>query len=304
MNTVTPKDSKPPKAARRRSVPRGRRCLRCPFCAPSGACLDTTIKSGRCGDWVFYLLHGKQFRHLWVKPRDPRTPSQRHWRARLSAASREYSQALTDEQQDACIAAGARRRSRRRLAQSGPLTGQQWWVRSQCAGKAKGAVRYAQTATNPLRTQEISRPTWDTHRDTSVAPPWQHRGNTRRASLRRRKSEVRSPKPETNSNAQRPITPNLPATTVWHNSGFGLRTFFGLRPSGFGFAASAPRPSIQSRRRWPRPPGCSCRSQTRTVEAGLRHRRGAVQRERGPPEQTPCNTDDDDGALVRREECC
>jgi hypothetical protein len=36
---------------------------------------------------------------------------------------------LTDEQQDACIAAGAKVRSRPRLGQSGPLTGQQYWMR-------------------------------------------------------------------------------------------------------------------------------------------------------------------------------
>jgi hypothetical protein len=165
-----PKDSKRPKAVRRPNALRGRRCLRCPFCAPSGACLDTRIKSGRCGEWVFYLLHGKQLRRIWRKPRDPQTPSQLCWRARLDAASRKYSAALTLEQRDACIAAGARRRSRLRLAQSGPLTGQQWWVQSQCAGKAEGAMRNAQTAAKGLQTEGIPTPTWEPHRSASVVP--------------------------------------------------------------------------------------------------------------------------------------
>jgi hypothetical protein len=90
MNTLrASQEPRPPKAARRR------RCLGCPFCAPSGKCLDPRPRSGRCGDWVFYLRHGKQFRRLDVKPRDPRTPSQRYWRERLAAASQRYSAALT-----------------------------------------------------------------------------------------------------------------------------------------------------------------------------------------------------------------
>ena len=180
VNTLTPKPSKVPKAPRRHNVLRGRRCPRCPFCAPSGACLDPRIRSGRCGDWVSTCCRGKQCRHLYKKPRDPRTPSQLHWRARLGAASRKYSEALTDEQQDACIAAGAKRRSRTRLGQSGPLTGQQWWVQSQCAAEAEGAVRNAQTATKALQTKGISLPTWDTHRGISVVPPGHHRRGMRR----------------------------------------------------------------------------------------------------------------------------
>ena len=177
-----PKDLKRPKAVRRTNALRGRRCPRCPFCAPSGACLDTTIKSGRCGDWVFQVVRGKRFRHLWRKPWDPGTPSQLHCRSRFGGASGKYSHELTAEQQDACIAAGAKRRSRLRLAQSGPLTGQQWWVQSQCAGKAEGAMRNAQTATKGLQTKGISLPTWEPHRSTSVVLPRQHRHEMGRAS--------------------------------------------------------------------------------------------------------------------------
>ena len=89
-----------------------RLCHRGPFRAPSGRCLDRAIKSGRCGDWVWFVRHGKQIRRPYLRPHDPRTPAQLHSRARLSAASKNYSYSLTQEQQDACIAAGAKRRSR------------------------------------------------------------------------------------------------------------------------------------------------------------------------------------------------
>jgi hypothetical protein len=55
-----------------------------------------------------------------------------YWRARLAAASKSYNEALTDDQQDACIAAGAKRRTRPRLGQSGQQTGQQYWVGKEC----------------------------------------------------------------------------------------------------------------------------------------------------------------------------
>ena len=157
-------------------------CRECPFCAPSGKCLDPRVRSGRCGDWVWYVLPGnKQWRRLWVKPRDPKTPSQRHWRKRLGSASRNYSQSLTDEQQDACIAAGAKRRSRPRLGQWGWLTGQQFWVGKECAGKAQRDIQKAETLTKGLQTKGISLPTWDTHRGMSVTPPCQHRRDTGQA---------------------------------------------------------------------------------------------------------------------------
>ena len=67
--------------------------------------------------------------------RDPNTPWQQAWRARLAAASKAYDETLTDEQQDACIAAGAKRRTRPRLGQSGQQTGQQYWVGKECKQK-------------------------------------------------------------------------------------------------------------------------------------------------------------------------
>ena len=39
-----------------------RRCRRYPFCAPSGRCFERTIKSWRCGNWIWFVLYGKQIR--------------------------------------------------------------------------------------------------------------------------------------------------------------------------------------------------------------------------------------------------
>ena len=173
MQTGKPKDSQGRKAATIPKVSQGRRCPDCPFCAPSGKCLDTTIRSGRCGDWIYYVRNGKQNRRLWSRPRDPRTPLQLQCRARLVAASKRYSQRLPDGQQDACIAAGARLQSRPRLFQSGPLTGQQYWVRQECARKAEVGARSAGAITKPLQTQGISASTWEHYRSAAVALPWQ-----------------------------------------------------------------------------------------------------------------------------------
>jgi len=68
-----------------------------------------------------------------LKPYDPKTARQLAWRAHLAAASKAYNELLTDEQQAACIAAGARRRTRPRLGQSGAQTGQQYWVGKTCS---------------------------------------------------------------------------------------------------------------------------------------------------------------------------
>jgi hypothetical protein len=108
-------------------------CSRCAVCGPAGECRDTSVKSGRCGDWVWYVRNRHQWRRRWLKPADPKTPRQLAWRARLAAASKAYNEALTDEQQDACIAAGAKRRTQPRLGQPGQQTGQQYWVGQECS---------------------------------------------------------------------------------------------------------------------------------------------------------------------------
>ena len=110
-------------------------CSRCPLCGLAGECFDPAVKSGRCGDWVWYLRNGHQWRRRWVKGFDPKTAKQLAWRAHLAAASKAYNELLTDEQQDACIAAGAKRRCRPRLGDSGSQTGQQYWVGKECSEK-------------------------------------------------------------------------------------------------------------------------------------------------------------------------
>jgi hypothetical protein len=156
-------------------------CRQCPFRGPSGRCRDETLRSGRCGDWVWYVRGGKQLKRLWVKPRDPRTPSQRYWRALLGAASKRYNTALTDDQQDACIAAGAKQRCQPRFGPSGVLTGQQYWVRSQCQGKAEGRVKREAKAGKGLQTQGILASTREPHRYGTSSPPGRRRRNTGRA---------------------------------------------------------------------------------------------------------------------------
>jgi hypothetical protein len=126
---------------------------------PATRCLDPThLRSGRCGDWVWYVLGGKQRRRRDVIPRDPRTPAQLRSRAALGATSRDYSAVLTEAQQDACIAAGAKVQSRRRLGSSGPLTGQQYHVRQECAGK-----QYREAAAQVAQSQRVTQAPWEPH---------------------------------------------------------------------------------------------------------------------------------------------
>ena len=86
--------------------------------------------SGRSGPFVYYMLNGKQCWRRYSVPRDPRTAPQRRSRAAFRAASRTWSQAgpLTDKQREAWDADGAKRQSRSRLGQSGPLTGLQNYI--------------------------------------------------------------------------------------------------------------------------------------------------------------------------------
>jgi hypothetical protein len=110
---------------------------------------DTALKSGRFGDWVYFVRYGKQLRRRYVKPRDPRTPKQLRVRTALGAASKAYSWALTEAQREECRRAGAKIQSRPRLRQSGPLTGQLYHIarttaqpgRAKTSGASKRRVR-------------------------------------------------------------------------------------------------------------------------------------------------------------------
>ena len=94
-------------------------------------------KSGRWGDWVYYMRGKTQCCRRYVVPRDARTPAQLRCRAALSAASKAWSESrrLTEEQRQACRSAGAKMKTQRRLGQRGTQTGQLYFVGRECAGR-------------------------------------------------------------------------------------------------------------------------------------------------------------------------
>jgi hypothetical protein len=96
-------------------------------------------QSGRHGVWVYYMFRGKQCRRRWIRPRDPRTPLQLQARRVFGTASNLWSVSplVTEEEQDACYAAGAKMMSRPRLDASGPLTGPQCYIGKICKGAAR-----------------------------------------------------------------------------------------------------------------------------------------------------------------------
>ena len=97
-------------------------------------------KSGRQGGWVYYMRGNKQCRRRWVKPKDPRTAGQLRTRAAFAAAMKAWSegQGMTQDDQRAWCAAAQKIWSRPRLNQSGPLTGQQYFVGLNCARAEEG----------------------------------------------------------------------------------------------------------------------------------------------------------------------
>ena len=151
-------------------------CRRCPLRPPSGRCLNPAFKSGRCGDWIWYMRGGKQCRRRYTRPKDPGTLAQLLCRARLSTSSRRYGRSLTDKERAACIAAGAKLRSRARLDQSGPLTGQQYWVRKDAIhAKVKVKPTKAKTARQVPKPQRVTRSTSGLHHSPSRVSPGSRR---------------------------------------------------------------------------------------------------------------------------------
>jgi hypothetical protein len=167
---------------RRRNSRPSRQCRGCPFWAPPARCLNPSIRSGWCGDWIWYMRGSKQCRRRYARPKDPRTVAQLLNRGRFRTASKRYHRVLTDEQRDACIAAGAKVRSRPRLGQSGPLTGQQYWIRRD-ATRANTEVKTKSFTTIPqvLQPQRVARLTSGLHRSITGVSPEQRRLNTRAA---------------------------------------------------------------------------------------------------------------------------
>jgi hypothetical protein len=148
------------------------RCRDCPFYEIGGRCHDQSKKSGRCGDYVWYWRNGKQRRRRHAYPYDPRTPAQLRCREYLSAASRKYSRLLTDEEQEICLRKGAKMRSRRRLGQSGTLTGHQYWVHKQYPReRAKSNPTKPITSSQVAGAHNLTGSTSGTHRPLSSVSP-------------------------------------------------------------------------------------------------------------------------------------
>src|ERR1035437_9463637 len=81
-------------------------------------------KSGRCGDYVFYMRRRRLFRRRYVVPRNVRTAARRRTRRDFGAIARAWGGQLTEEQRRAWMASGAKVKSHPRLWQAGPLTGE------------------------------------------------------------------------------------------------------------------------------------------------------------------------------------
>jgi hypothetical protein len=151
---------------------------------------DGKPKSGRCGEYVYYMRQGRQCWRHYVVPKDPRTARQQLSRKAFSAASRMWSQdgPLTEAERDAWYADGAKRQSRRRLGQSGPLTGQQDYVGRNYAKerrrlemlleprqrevKSTGSRRHnPESAPQGQQSQRVPQSTWGTRRGYAVPAP-------------------------------------------------------------------------------------------------------------------------------------
>jgi hypothetical protein len=179
---------RPRKSEKRRS------CRDCHYRGPNGDCRDKALKSGRCGDWVWYMVGSKQYRRRYARPTDPRTLAQMLNRGRLSAASKLYSQALTDEQQDACIAAGKENRARPRMGDSGVMTGHQYWVHKEdLRRKAKSKATKTKLSSQVPQPQTLPGSTSDTHRILTGNTRGNHAATTRQPrGIRRNRPRDRS----------------------------------------------------------------------------------------------------------------
>jgi len=85
-------------------------------------------KSGKCGNMVWQRNRYGQICYPAFIPANPRTPAQQAIRGIFGAVSKRW-RTLTEEQRLAWIAAAATILSKPRLAQSGPLTGCQLFVK-------------------------------------------------------------------------------------------------------------------------------------------------------------------------------
>ena len=109
--------------------------------------LDTP-RSGKCGQTVaFQSPYGLCLRQH-VPQKAPLTPARQHVCSLFGNNSRKWSTRLTHEQHDRWILAGAQVMSHPRLAQKGPLTGQQFW---QAISTVRAVVGLPETLEVPTR---------------------------------------------------------------------------------------------------------------------------------------------------------
>jgi hypothetical protein len=88
--------------------------------------LDTP-RSGKCGQTVAFQSRFGLCLRQYVPQKGTLTPARQHVCEAFGSSSRKWSAKLSEEQRDRWTLAGAQAMSHPRLAQKGPLTGQQFW---------------------------------------------------------------------------------------------------------------------------------------------------------------------------------
>jgi hypothetical protein len=105
-------------------------------------------RSGKCGQTVAYQSRYGLCLRQYVPQKAGLTPARQHSCAVFGGNSRKWSGKLSDEQHDRWILAGAQVLSHPRLAQKGPLTGQQFW---QAISTVRAIVGLPETLEVPVR---------------------------------------------------------------------------------------------------------------------------------------------------------
>ena len=109
--------------------------------------LDTP-RSGKCGQTVAFQSRFGLCLRQHVPQKAGLTPARQHSCAIFGGNSRKWSAKLSDEQHDRWTLAGAQVMSHPRLAQKGPLTGQQFW---QAISTVRAIVGLPETLEVPAR---------------------------------------------------------------------------------------------------------------------------------------------------------
>jgi hypothetical protein len=109
--------------------------------------LDTP-RSGKCGQTVAFQSRFGLCLRQYVPQKAALTPARQHVCAVFGNNSRKWGARLSEEQRDRWTLAGAQVLSHPRLAQKGPLTGQQFW---QAISTVRGVVGLPETQEVPAR---------------------------------------------------------------------------------------------------------------------------------------------------------